>query len=243
MRVAATILAIAFPLAAYGPGMLNIETPAPATGQGSLELRLNHRFYGAALKDEPIETFFGMDIGANVGAELGWFPVSGLEIRAGHVRSLKEYTLGGYWSTYVDGFEAAFSMGYSSVKPVANQDREGGLTLLGAFSAPFAEGRVIPTVNYSYDGRTERHGPGFGLSFGLGENTALIGEYFPLLDRDEDDPSILPEDPFSFGVRRTTWGHQFVFILGNSTGIGPRGQLNGAATNDLALGFTIRRMF
>jgi hypothetical protein len=59
MRIAVTLLAIAFPLAAYGPGMLNIETPAPSTGEGSLELRLNHRFYGAALKDEPIESFFG----------------------------------------------------------------------------------------------------------------------------------------------------------------------------------------
>jgi len=243
MKVAAMLLAITFPLAAYGPGMFNIETPAPATEEGSIELRLNHRFYGAALKDEPIETFFGMDNGANVAAELGWFPVGGLEIRAGHVRSWKEYTLGGHWSTFVDSFEASFSLGYFSVKPAANQDREGGLTLLGAFSAPFADGRVIPTVNYAYDGRTERHGPGFGLSLGLGENTALIGEYFPVVERDEDDPLILPEDSFSFGVRRTTWGHQFVFCLGNSTGIGPRGQLNGAATNDLALGFTIRRMF
>lgn len=243
MKAAAILLALAFPLVAYGPGMFNIETPSPAAEEGSLELRLNHRFYGAALKDEPFETFFGMDIGANVGAELGWFPVSGLELRAGHVRSMKEYTLGGYWSTFVDSFEASFSIGYSSVKPAANQDREGGLTLLGAFSAPFADGRVIPTVNYSYNGRTERHGPGFGLSLGLGENTAVIAEYFPVVDRDEDDPLLLPEDSFSFGIRRTTWGHQFVFCLGNSTGIGPRGQLNGAASNDLALGFTIRRMF
>ncbi len=243
MRTIVVLLALAVPLAAYGPGMLNIETPSAGVEARSIEFRLNHRFYGTALKNEPLETFFGMDNGANIGVELGWFPVNALEIRAGHVRSGREYTLGGYWSAFVDRFEAAFSMGYSSVKQSANQDREGGLTLIGAFSAPFADGRVIPTVNYCYDGRTERHGPGFGLSLGLSDNTALVGEFFPVVDRDDDDPQILPEDVFSFGVRRTTWGHQFIVCMGNAPGTGPRGQLNGAATNDLSIGFTVRRMF
>lgn len=243
MKQLGALLVLALPLLGYGPGMLNIETPSPFVEQGSIEFRLNHRFYGSALKDEPMETFFGMDNGANVGVELGWFPISGLELRAGHVRSGREYMLSGLWSAFVDRFQASFSMGYSSVKPAANQDREGGLTLLGAFSAPFAEGRVIPTVNYCYDQRLERHGPGFGLSVGLTDNTALVGEYFPVVNRDDESPAILPEDAFAFGVRRTTWGHQFVMCLGNGKGVGPGGQLNGAATNDLSIGFTVRRMF
>lgn len=243
MRSAGMILLVAVPLLGYGPGMLNIETPSPSVERGSIEFRLNHRFYGSALKDEPLETFFGMDNGANVGVELGWFPVDGLEVRAGHVRSGREYGLSGHWSAYIDRFQASFSMGFSSVKPAANQDREGGLTLLGAFSAPFASDRVTPTLNYSYHQRLDRHGPGFGLSVGLSDNTALVGEYFPVVDRDADDPAILSEDVFSFGVRRTTWGHQFVICLGNGKGVGPHGQLNGAATNDLSVAFTVRRMF
>jgi hypothetical protein len=243
MKTAVIAVFAAFPLLAYGPGMLNLETPFPDADPGSIELRLNHRFYGAALKDEPLESFFGMDNGANVAVDLGWHPVSGLEVRAGHVRSQREYSLGGYWSARVDAFQAAFSLGYASVKPSANQDREGGLTLLGAFSMPFANDRVIPVVNYGYDGRTERHGPGMGLSVGLTDRTAIIGEFFPVVDRDDTDPTILPEDVFGFGVRYTTWGHQFVVCLGNSAGTGLRGQLNGASTNDLSVGFTVKRMF
>lgn len=243
MKTAALGLLFACPLLAYGPGMLNIETPSPFLRQGSIEFRLNHRFYGAALKDQPFETFMGMGSGANVAVDLGWFPVQGLELRAGHTRLRTEYRLEGLWSAGLNRFQGLFSLGYSSTKAVANQDRKGGLNLLGSLALPVVDNRVTAFVNYSYDGVSERHGPGFGLSVQVGERTALIGEFFPLVDRDDSDPTLLPDHPFSFGIRRNTWGHQFMICLGNSTGIGPRGQLNGAPDNDLSIGFTVKRLF
>jgi hypothetical protein len=243
MKAVALVPILAFALSAYGPGMLNIEIPTPHLEQGSLQFRINHRFYGSALKDEPFENFFGMDNGANVGVDLGWFPIDGLELRGGHIRSGREYNIGGFWNAPIDRFQGMFSIGYSSVKPAANQDREGGVTLLGSFSAPFSNGRIIPTVNYSFDGRTERHGPGFGLSVDVTEKTALIGEFFPVVSRDDENHSILSEDAFALGIRHSTWGHQFVVCFSNSSGIGPRGQLHGAPDNDLSIGFNIKRLF
>jgi hypothetical protein len=225
----------------YGMCHLNIDVPCAGVPQGILELALDHRFLGDAFED-PFGDFFGIDAGANVSLGLRYFVADGIDVGFSRTRALKEYTAGASWSRVLGGpgIEALVFAGYTTVEPVPDQDREDGFVSFVTFSAGPFGGKFIPVACYAYDGRLDRNGPGFGLEVMVSERFSLTGEYFPVTDRSDGD---LPEDAFSFGARYAAPGHQFLLGFSNSPGIGIRGQLEGAATNDLSVAFTVRRMF
>jgi hypothetical protein len=103
---------------------------------------------------------------------------------------------------------------------------------------------VSPALVVAYDGYEERFGAGFGLAVGFDregmvKHIAAIGEYYPVLSRDEGRTG--PEDCFAAGVELQTYGHHFAFLVGNSSQIGTRRLMLGTASNDVYLGFNIYR--
>ncbi|MBD3370895.1 hypothetical protein GF402_11120 [Candidatus Fermentibacteria bacterium] len=247
MRIMLILLVFPAVATCFERGMLNLRVPYTEVETGSLELRVDHRFYGEAFGEDPFEDFFGMDVGANVGVDLRLFPWRRLDVRLGHVRSGSRYLGGIGWSQTLPfrGMETYAYLGFKSLEIDPVKGREGDFVgLITLTSGPFWN-RLVPIVGYCYDGYSDRGGPGIGLDVELVDKLSVTGEFFPVLDREEEGtPSdILAEDAFSFGIRATTWGHQFIVALSNSQGIGMADQLSGTAHDGLFLGFSIRRMF
>jgi len=233
----AAISACALGASDYYGGFLNLLAPVNGLSQGSFELQVNHRFFGEAFKNDPLENFFGLDNGANVGFEARYFATGDLYFSYGHTRLLHGNRFSAGWvEPELGPVSLEVRAGYEAVKPSSQEDWDGGLTAEAGVSAMLLQDRLRPVVNFAYDGYLEEGGPGFGLEFYLMENMSLMGEYFPAAA----EGAI--EDCFSMGARYSTWGHQFIVALTNSHGIGPRGQLAGAADADLSMAFTIRRV-
>lgn len=240
MKATILILALTFPVIAqtYSGSFLNLYTPISGTGQGDFEFSMNHRFFGAALKDEPLDTFFGLDNGANVRFGMRYYARDDFYLSASHARLGNNNSVNAGWSIDpAPSMEFGVECGYASIKPSSSEDREGGIMFTGSFSLSTLQGRLKPVFNYAYDGNREESGPGLGIEFQAAERLALFGEYYPAADDGAE------EDCFGFGARYNTWGHQFLFGLTNSYGIGIYEQLAGSNTQDLSFALSIRRLF
>ena len=234
-------------LAAYETGMLNLETPG-ALEKGQGEFKIQHRFYGKA-SEEPLDTFFGMDLGANIGLSLRYTLWSKLELRAARFRSAKEGILGASYSYPVPKsplqsqvYVEFFSYEEFNFETSSDERKNSVFGLLSLQSEPVF-GRIIPTVNAGYDADGENFGAGLGLAIiafeelGLVRRITLMGEYYPT--RGEEDH----ERSFAFGIRFQTYGHHFDLILSNNSELGVRHLMSGAVkTEGLRFGFNIKRL-
>ncbi|MBN1434753.1 hypothetical protein JW921_08340 [Candidatus Fermentibacterales bacterium] len=224
----------------------NMVVPYLGMDEKSFELSLCHRFYGRAFEDEPFDTFFGMDAGANVAVGMRYFYSPQFDFELGHTRAGKQLRAGAGWNEALSGsLRSRVFAGYVSEEWSEEDGRHGGLVAGVTLSGYTLGGRARPVFSYFYDGIDERHGIGVGIEMAASPTVSLLGEYFPILDRDDEEPegTVLPEDAWDAGIRLATPGHQFLFIVGNGHGIGSTDQLRGTMDNDLYLGFSIRRLF
>ena len=224
--------------AGYGGSFTNLLAPTYDVASGNIELSVDHRFFGAAFKDDPLDSFFGMDDGANVALSVRYFAANEFYVGYEHKRLGHVHTLLGGWQNILPSMTFEFSAlaGYKSVKFSSNEDRESGMIATGSISAWFLNGKFRPVFNYSFDGYQDESGMGFGLELSATENISLLGEYFPSAGEGDE------EDCFSFGCRYTTWGHQFNFSLSNSSGIGSRDMIMGTSDGDLSVSMGIKRL-
>ena len=240
MRPVLPVLLVLLGTSAFGFGgnFLNLYTPAYNASRGDLEFTMNHRFFGKALEEDPLDSFFGMDNGANVRIGLRYFFGDDLDLGVTHTRLGHRNTVSAGWNTVVSSLNTEFGVlaGYTSFKPSPIEDREGGIIATFTASTWLLQNRLRPVLNYAIDGSSEYNGPGLGLEFAATEKFSIIGEYFPSAV-DNMNAS------FSAGGRYSTWGHQFMLGLSNSSLIGARELIAGAATNDLSVALSIRRVF
>lgn len=240
MKTIIIILAVALAAAAqtYNGSFLNLYSPISGTSQGDFEFSMNHRFFGAALKNDPLDSFFGLDSGANVRFGMRYYAREEFYLGVSHARLGNTNSINAGWSTSpAANLNIGIEGGYSSVKPSSSQDREGGIMATGSISLSFLQGKLRPVFNYAFDGYRENNGAGFGIEFQAAERLALFGEYYPAAA----DGAV--EDCFGMGFRYNTWGHQFLLGLTNSSGIGIYEQLAGSYTQDLSFALSIRRLF
>jgi len=80
------------------PDMLNIKTPT-GLKQGQMEVKIQHRFYGK-INEKPLDNFFGLDIGANIGLGIRYVVLPKLEINGSYTRDGKEYTIGASYTYF-----------------------------------------------------------------------------------------------------------------------------------------------
>jgi len=240
-RLLFALLALAAASAAgYGDALLNLHTPLYGLSRGDWEFHMNHRFFGAALKNEPGNTFLGMDSGANVQFGARYVAFEGVDVGLSHETAGHAYTFTAGWSGRVVpiDLELGAEAGFTSVEMSASEGREGGVVASICIAARLFGAGVRPVFNWAYDDVRDDSGTGFGLEVPVSERTSLYGEYFPLHGGAQG-----MKDCFAIGARYSTWGHQFLLGLTNSAAIGTRGQLGGAPTNDLSVALSIRRMF
>lgn len=224
------------------PSLITPTTLYPGEG----EINLAHRFYGK-LKDQPLDTFFGMDNGANVQVSARACVWKSLELKAGYTRNNKQYDLGiGYKLSPVDfPVLAQLDLKYFSFMQPGISSRRDNILYLASLQAQPWKDRLALTLNTGFDGYYERPVNGIGLLVNITENLSLIGEYYPVLDRNSAPERVKPylgkHDAYCMAIKADTYGHHFIFSLGNSKGMDPRIQSLGADTRDLHLGFNIQR--
>ena len=236
LRICSVILVLLFPQAvlSYENGMLDLSVPT-GLEKGQAEFFVGHRFYGK-IAEEPLDTFFGMDMGANVRIGLRVALREKLELGVSHIRLQKEYVVGLRYAYVVpDRLRSQAAVQFFSFKPGIEERKQGLFTQLTLQSTPVLK-RVTPVVNFGYDSYEGSAGMGFGLDVGLLEHLSLIGEYFPVLGGDDE------VDCFAFGLGLRTYGHRFMVLLGNSSEIGTRRLMLGTNARDLYFGFNIGRL-
>lgn len=92
---------------------------------------------------------------------------------------------------------------------------------------------VSVTFNIGYDSYREKPVSGIGVSAKFLEKYSVIGEWYPVFSKGTGG--------FSIGFKAETYGHQFVFMLGNTVEQGARNTLAGGSES-LHLGFNIQRI-
>jgi hypothetical protein len=231
-------------LFAFEPGALNLKVPSNLD-KNSLVFDVKHRAYGV-LTDGPLDNFFGLDRGANVSIGVRYAMLPRMEINASYSTGWKEYVVG---LSYAHHFPQIYLKGQVDVQyfDFERADERNGNFYYGLALQSFPLGGVLtPTLNVAYDGFNEKFGMGFGLDagfdweFGPVKHISLIGEYYPVLQA--EDNITYTENYFAAGLRMDTYGHHFMFQISNGSEISTRRLMLGSPTNDLYLGFNIHRI-
>ncbi|MDM7925191.1 MAG: DUF5777 family beta-barrel protein [bacterium] len=240
-------LLIALNAPAIENSMLNLERPA-ALESGQSQFLVQHRFYGA-VDDQPLDSFFGLSEGATVDLGFRISPLKKLEIRLHHTFLNNEYRVGAGYSFFplIPGCRAQAGVDWVSFKSGRfvegywREDRESVWFGRVELQAPTVA-RLTPVANAGFDSDSRKTGFGIGLDCAVSGSVSLIGEFFPRADRStwEGERS---ENCFAAGLQFRTYGHHFLFQIGNSTDIGLRRMMRGAPNRDLKFGFGIKRLF
>jgi len=222
-----------------------LKTPT-ALGEDEAEFNLAHRFYGAVDKD-PLETFLGMNAGANVGLSYRQHLIYNIELGMGYERKNNRYEFGSSFkfTPFELPVQAQIELAYFSFKQNGQDDRRKNFCyLLSAQNKPLWD-RLSFTVNAGFDGYYERLVSGIGTHIILSDKIALIGEYYPVWDRDSAPKRIKnllsDNDAYVFGIKMDTYGHHFIFLLSNAEGTNPQSLSMGTSSQDLRFGFNIQR--
>jgi len=224
-----------------------IESPA-------LEAEIQHQFQGYVNEFQAASTFFGVEDGADVafgiratllpGAQLYGF----YDTRQLSTATYGEYTVGASYGMFFHPlcFGAQLDGAFISYVRVDDERITKPYLQLSLQNDPLA-GRVVFLVNTGYSFDIDHYGLGTGVDVKLTEVFDLYGEYFPWVDKDSStdigEGSVQVQNPFSFGVKINTAGHQFFLFAGNATEIGAENLMRGTYDKRLRLGFTIKRLF
>lgn len=248
MKLILCILWLSFAMTfvyAYQNSFPSLFTPS-GLYSGESELALGHRFYGA-VDNEVWDTLFGINSGANVALAYRYNVMYNVEFKAGYNRADKQYELGvGIKMTPADfPMNAQVDLQYFSfVQPAIESRRDNLLYLLSLQSNKLLD-RVSLVANVGFDGYYERLVNAWGLQVGITEKISLLGEYYPVWDRDSADPVVAQylgnRDAYAMALKLDTYGHHFIFSLGNGTGMNPRVQSLGTNDEKLHFGFNIHR--
>jgi hypothetical protein len=226
--------------------MLSLKLPSRLEARQS-QFFFQHRFYG---KVDSLDTFFGMSEGANAGLGFRVRLFENFEMAVSHVFSDNEYALVAGYAVNLPVLPLRAQVDaeiFTNKKYYFLQD---GVELkrkrFAAFRLDLASrailNRLTPVVNLGYDTELERTGLGFGLDAAINEKFSLIGEYYPRLKKDGPDDD-LGYDSYAVGLKVQTYGHHFLFHVGNNIQIGTRRLMAGSASRELHFGFGIQRLF
>jgi len=243
------LLSVIFTLSAYEYSMLNLSAPS-GLKKGEAEFMIRHRFYGD-IADEPLNNFFGMDAGANINLSCRYQLFRNAEVNIAYSRRKSEKVIGVSYLLELEDFPiyGQINLDYFSFeeKILEESTRRNFLYLLSLQNEEFLD-NIILTLNTGFDGYYERFLLGLGLKIGIVDNIGLIGEYYPVLDRNSASAKlgkyIGEEDAFAFGIKLDTYGHHFIIMLSNTDDIGLRGvSLGTIKDSHLRFGFNIQRKF
>ncbi len=206
---------------AYEHSMLSLYTPTNLEkGQGQFQVK--HRFYGD-ITEEPLDSFFGMLKGVNIGIDLRYQFYPKAEMTFNYSKFKKDTQFGLSYKLQKEDFPiiGQVNLDYLTFKePLMNDDRRGNFkTVLSIQNEPFWE-RWVTTLNAGYDMYYERPILGIGTNIMIIDKVYLLAEYYPVLDRSTNieqlERYLKEADAFSIGIKLDTYGHHFKFQVSNS---------------------------
>lgn len=242
---AVILLGISF-LGAYHSNSIGLYTPSTLQNvQG--EINLGHRFYGQVNHDV-LDSFFGSSSGANAIVGYRQHFLFGAEAKIAYHTANKQLELGAAWQYHNDEFPVKLQLdaGYASFRKEFSTDRESDIgIMLSAQNKPIAD-RLIFTLNTGYNTYYERLALGLGTQILLTDDISLLGEFYPLLDDENSSDNVYSvgkHSAFAAGIALDTYGHSFIFSLGNDPmHFNTAGHSLGADNKGiLHLGFNIKR--
>ena len=211
----------------------------------SLEISILHRFTRAPSADFP-DNFINF---ANVQLDLRYIVWSKLEIGTGYqLYPIKEYTFHAAYSYFIPDLflrtQAYIQFfGTQTIPGERTSWKNNALYQINLQSEPIA-GRVLPTVNFIYDGLAAKFGIGTGIDIAVKDDMDIVGEYFPVIGTRDTVPYFggTKVNCYSVGFKITTHGHHFMFSVANSTDLGVRRLMRGTLNNNIYFGFNIQRL-
>ena len=234
------LLIIAAPMTfAWEEDMLNLKVPTNPKA-GSIVVDIEHRL------------LIGFN-GANFDLGLRGVIWSKLELYSSYAKYMynprdntkNEFTIGASYAYFLPKIlRGQVDVQFYNYEELTNNSKQNLFYQLSLQSEPILK-TFIPVVNVAYDGDNQRFGYGAGLnigfniSFGPIQRLSLIGEYFPIFNR--NSTMLGSKNCFAAGLVLGTYGHHFMFLLGNSLEMGGRRLMLGAPKNTMYFGFNIQR--
>lgn len=247
-KLAVTLLFTFFIISLYGyeNSFFGLVSPTQLN-DWEAEISIRHRFRGA-FDEEPFDTFFGMNTGANVALFYRQAFIRKLELKLGYIKDNNEYTTDASWCFTPSDFpvQAQTNIEYFSYQDFINPEErhKNFLFLLAAQNKPLYD-RLILNANIGYDTEEERFVSGFGAGVIILPALTYMFEYYPVWDRDSATGNLQyllrKHDCFSTGIKLDTYGHHFMFILGTNEGMTLRQSTMGSYLKDLKFGFNVQR--
>jgi len=186
--------------------------------------------------------------GANIALGLRYRAWNNIDVNAYWIKDNKEYNIGASYAYYLPKvmLRSQVDVNFFSYEKPPLSRRQNFFYNLSLQTEPF--GKIfVPTVNVAYDGYNQKIGLGAGADFGFNlnigpvESVNVIGEYFPVLNRDSLVNLNRPKNSFAFGLKFNTYQHQFMFMVHNNWEITSRRLMLGAPNNNLHFGFVMNR--
>jgi hypothetical protein len=244
------IIAISFFIAAavyaeqFENPMLNMTVPS-GLEDGQAYFVLNNNFL-RTLHDYPTDDLYALfDDGVNMNLNFRYMTVSGLEAKVGYTTKNREQTAG---ISYVYKNPKLFLSSqldvqfFSCVDYVHNNFDQNLFFLLSMQSVPLIDDKVVVSADAGYDAFNENIGLAIGLSYEVLSHLNLLAEYYPVFKGADSNQNIGTSGCYSFGIKLDTFGHQFIFKVGNSPDTGTRRLMLGTDRQDIYIGLTIMRL-
>jgi hypothetical protein len=222
----------------------------------SLELHIQHQFSDSLVSPDVLNRFLGLGDLANVVVGLRADVWSTAQVYASFSNTQMlmsthwEYTVGGAYAVALPWISMRTQLD-AEFFSYAAFDGKNTRTNAGFFNLSLANdplfGRVVFLGNVGYDSDQERFGLGIGVNVTVLDMLDVFADYFPMVDKAprsyayDNAPWI--HNPYCFGLKFTTSGHQFFFFAGNSTEVGARHLMQGAIDDAPRFGFMITRLF
>jgi hypothetical protein len=234
----------------WGTRLINLPTTMTMERRDVL-FRISHRFLGPV--DEGIDTFFGLDSGANTLFSLGYGLTDRLGITVGRARLYQEWEFGLSWLAVEQGMTAGLPFSAALHAGLDWVTLEGSAALRLNFQVSLSHQLtrrlsflVVPafTTNSNFLGSD----PEGTLALGLGgrwmalNDLSLILEWVPVLAGYKD-----VENGWGVGIEKKIGGHVFQLFFANSYGLAASQYLPGGELRlgdfDFRFGFNIFRTF
>ncbi|MEI7640163.1 MAG: DUF5777 family beta-barrel protein [bacterium] len=225
----------------YEVPMLDMTVPSGLTAN-QMYVNFGHKLL-QPLNKYPTDNFFAIvKNGASFNLNLRYMIWNGLEIKTGYNTIADEKNVGLSWVAKApsQGLSLQADVLYYNYddRLIRNQMASNFLYLLSAQSVPLIWDRFSVAVNAGYDGYFSEFVMGLGVSAMIVDNVTLVGEYYPLANDIMEKGKIAC---YGFGLRYSTYGHQFMLKFGNSTQMEPRELMLGTTTNDMYVGISMMR--
>ena len=225
---------------AWEEDMLNLKVPTNLKA-GSIVVDIEHRL---------LSRFNG----ANFDLGLRGVIWSKLEINSSYAKYMfnprdntkNEFTIGASYAYFLPKlFRGQVDVQFFSYeKELSNARKQNLFYQLSLRNEPILKSLRL-VMNLAYDGDNKHIGlgaglnAGFNVSFGPIQRLSLIGEYFPILNH--NNTMLGEKNSFAAGIVFGTYGHHFMFMLGNSLEMCSRRLMLGTPKNTIYFGFNIQR--